>query len=266
MRLRPLLVLTPLAASLVVWFTARMWFGHDPSVWRASALLGGWAPVLAAALVAYLWREGHREDSVGAAWLARALGVHCALLWMVGVSDWLRGPPNTPPAWDIDSGTPLVFLAFAPCLALCIHVAFRVVRLHGALRAPPPRRVLAPAAWHYRTVPDAALPGGVRVTATTRRWLPAAVCASTVAAVVAGVLPSAPGVVAAGAVMGAVCTRGTMIPAMLSLAALSARAVLAPGVDGLAMRWPALLVASLWAYTVVASRAGQRMTTQRTWG
>jgi hypothetical protein len=265
--IRPLLVLTPLAAALVAWFTTRMWFGHDPTVWRVSALLGGWAPVLAAALLTYLRREGHREDSVGAAWLARALGVHCVLLWMVGVSDWLRGPPNTPPAWNIDSGTPLVFLAFAPCFALCAAAVHHLAALTTARPAPRFRRVLDPTATHYRAPPARSGEGVARRVRVDAPWIRPALCVVILGgALVVPVSPAVSAVLAAG-LFGAVGTRSTLVPALVALAALSARGALTgDDVDTLAMRWPALLVAAVGVYTLVASRAPQRMTTQRTWG
>lgn len=265
--IRPLLVLTPLAAALVAWFMTRMWFGHDPTVWRVSTLLGGWAPVLAAALLTYLRREGHREDSVGAAWLARALGVHCVLLWMVGVSDWLRGPPNTPPAWNIDSGTPLVFLAFAPCFALCATAVHPLAALASAPRAPTFRRVLDPTATHYRAPPSRSGEGAARRVRANAPWVPPAACAVILGAALLAPVPPAVGAVLAAGLCGAVGTRQTLVPSLAALAALTARAVVTGGdVDTLAMRWPALLVAALGAYALAASRVRQRMTTQRTWG
>lgn len=264
---RPLLVLTPLATALVAWFMTRTWFGHDPAVWRVSALLGGWAPVLAAALVTYLRREGHREDSVGAAWLARALGVHCVLLWMVGVSDWLRGPPGAPPAWNIDSGTPLVFLAFVPCFALCATVAHHLVTLATARRAPTFRPVVDPAATHYRVPPARSGEGAARHVLADAPWIPPAACAVILGgALVAPVSPAVSAVLAAG-LFGAVGTRQTLVPALVALTALTARGALTgDDVDTLAMRWPALLVAAVGVYALAASRVRQRMTTQRTWG
>lgn len=262
-KVRPLLVLTPLAAALVAWFMTRMWFGHDPTVWRVSTLLGGWAPVLAAALLTYLRREGHREGSVGAAWLARALGVHCALLWMVGVSDWLRGPPHAPPAWNIDSGTPLVFLAFALCFALCAPLVHRLAELATARARPPLRRVEAPAAWHYRAAPSRAGIGPARMVLADRPWVPSATCALAFGGALAAPCSPAVSALAAAGIMGAVSSRHTVLPAVAGLVLLSARGAMAfGGSDALAMRWPALLVASLWTYALV----GPRMTTRRTGG
>ena len=37
---------------------------------------------------------------VFAAWCVRAIGMHWTLVWLVGMSDWLRGPPHAPPAWN----------------------------------------------------------------------------------------------------------------------------------------------------------------------
>lgn len=254
-------MLAPLAAALVAWFMTRMWFGHDPAVWRVSTLLGGWAPVLAAALLTYLRREGHREGSVGAAWLARALGVHCALLWMVGASDWLRGPPHAPPAWNIDSGTPLVFLAFALCFALCAPLAHRLAELAGARARPPLRRVEVAAAWHYRAAPSRVGKGPARMVLADTPWAPSAACALAFGGALAAPCSPAVSALAAAGVMGAVSSRRTVLPAVAGLVLLSARGAMAlGGSDALAMRWPALLVASLWTYALV----GQHMTARRT--
>jgi hypothetical protein len=186
---------------------------------------------------------------------------------MVGVSDWLRGPPNTPPAWNIDSGTPLVFLAFAPCFALCAAAVHHLAALTTARPAPRFRRVLDPTATHYRAPPARSGEGVARRVRVDAPWIRPALCVVILGgALVVPVSPAVSAVLAAG-LFGAVGTRSTLVPALVALAALSARGALTgDDVDTLAMRWPALLVAAVGVYTLVASRAPQRMTTQRTWG
>jgi hypothetical protein len=115
---RPAIVFTAVAAVFVLWFVARMGFGADPRVWRTSCLLGAWAPVLGASLLLYVRAVGEREHSVGVAWLVRAIGMHCVLLWMVGVGDWLGGPPGSSTRWIADVGAPLVLLGFFPVFAM----------------------------------------------------------------------------------------------------------------------------------------------------
>lgn len=109
-----------LAALLVLWLSTRMWMGESYLVWQGSCLLGAWAPLCAAVIFLYVRAVEGREDSVMAAWLVRALGMHCMLLWLVGVGDFLRGPPGTPPAFNADAGAPLMLLAFAPVFALSV--------------------------------------------------------------------------------------------------------------------------------------------------
>jgi hypothetical protein len=193
--------------------------------------------------------------------------VHCVLLWMVGVSDWLRGPPHTPPAWDIDSGTPLVFLAFLPCFALCATAAHRLAALASAPRAPRFRRVLDLTSTHYRAPPARSGEGVARRELAGAPWIPPAACALILGGALALPVSSVTGVLLAAGLCGAVGTRQTLAPSLVALTAVTARAVFTGGdVDTLAMRWPALLVAAAGVYTLAASWAGQRMTTQRTWG
>jgi hypothetical protein len=114
MRVRPLVVFAIAAGLMICWLSVRMWFGTRPEVWQASCLLGAWAPFAAAAAFLYVREVGDRESSVGAAWLVRALGMHFFLVWMLGLSDWLRGPPHSVPRWDTDLGGPLLLLSFLP--------------------------------------------------------------------------------------------------------------------------------------------------------
>jgi hypothetical protein len=118
--MRPLVVFGSIAATMVLWLSTRMWLGDQLWVWKASCLLGVWAPIGAAAVFLYVRETAHREDGVFAAWCVRAIGMHWVLVWLVGMSDWLRGPPHTVPQWNSDAGMPLVFLAFFPVFALSV--------------------------------------------------------------------------------------------------------------------------------------------------
>lgn len=114
---RPFIVLSLVATTLVAWFVVRMGFGAEPLVWRTSCLLGAWSPVLSVILLAYVRSVSDREHSVSVAWLVRAIGMHCVLLWMCGIGDWLGGPPGGDRRWIADAGAPLVLLGFVPVFA-----------------------------------------------------------------------------------------------------------------------------------------------------
>jgi len=120
-----------------------MWAGSEEAVWSVSCLLGGWAPLGAAVVLRYVQAEGHRESSPAAAWVVRALGMHCVLMWLVGMSDYLRGPPGTAPQWNADQGMPLVFLALVPLLALSFTMLRWARGLAVRLAAIPPVPVAA---------------------------------------------------------------------------------------------------------------------------
>ena len=120
MGMRPLVIFGSIAAAMVCWLSTRMWFGDQLWVWRVSCFLAAWAPLGAAAVFLYVKDHGHREHSAGAAWCVRAIGMHWTLVWLVGMSDWLRGPPHSLPAWNSDAGMPVVFLAFVPVFALSL--------------------------------------------------------------------------------------------------------------------------------------------------
>jgi hypothetical protein len=132
--LRPVVVLGTVASALVLWFVLRMAVGADPTVWRTSCLLGAWSPLLGAALLLYVRAIADREHSVGVAWLVRAIGMHCVLLWMVGVGDLLGGPPGDARRWLADAGAPLVLLGFVPVFALAFGALAWVRSI--ALRIP----------------------------------------------------------------------------------------------------------------------------------
>jgi hypothetical protein len=103
---------------MVVWLSVRMWFGGERSVWMTSCLLGAWAPLGAAAFFLYIRAIADREDSVLVAWLVRALGMHCVLVWMLGFSDWMSGPPGQSPRWNSDIGAPIAMVLFVPTFAI----------------------------------------------------------------------------------------------------------------------------------------------------
>jgi uncharacterized protein with NAD-binding domain and iron-sulfur cluster len=157
MRARPLLVLTLIAASMVAWFSVRMWAGDAPGVWRVSCILGAWAPLGAAAVFRYVRAVGDREDSVFAAWLVRAIGMHFTLAWLVGASDWLRGPPGSVHGWNSDLGAPLVFLSFAPVFAVC----FGALAWIASVRARLPREPESAGAHEHATRRAPPDPGAV---------------------------------------------------------------------------------------------------------
>jgi len=120
MGMRPVVIFGTIAATMVCWLSTRMWLGDVLTVWKVSCLLGAWAPIGAAAVFLYVREVGDNEHGVFAAWCVRAIGMHWTLVWLVGMSDWLRGPPHTPPAWNSDVGMPVVFLAFIPVFALSV--------------------------------------------------------------------------------------------------------------------------------------------------
>lgn len=118
MRFRPVLLFATVATAMVFWLFVRMWWGVHHDVWTISCLLGAWAPLFAAATFEYVRAVGDREHSVLVAWLVRAIGMHFVLVWMLGASDWLRGPPGAAAHWNTDAGAPLVLLMFVPTFAL----------------------------------------------------------------------------------------------------------------------------------------------------
>jgi hypothetical protein len=120
--MRPLHVLTGVAACLVTWFSVRMWCGSMYDVWRGSVLLGAWSPLLAASLYLYVREIGEREHTVFAAWIARAIGMHCVLAWLIGVFDVVHGPPGTRGSLIADVIAPFALVAFVPVFGLCATV------------------------------------------------------------------------------------------------------------------------------------------------
>lgn len=261
MRNRPLWVLTLVAASMVGWFSLRMWAGDLPWVWRLSCLLGAWAPLGAAGMFLYVRAVGDREDTVFAAWLVRAIGMHFTLAWLVGASDWLRGPPGYTHGWNSDLGAPVVFLSFPPVFAACVGALTWV----GSVRARLPREPASVEA----AVPAASVPyrgvGELRVTRAATAF-PRAALLGSLAGVAAMWLAmaapwSAPAVIAAcafGLGLAAQSGAGAVVPSVLSLvgvaAALQARQ-LAHGtaersVD-VAFAWPWVALAAVVAWLAV---------------
>ncbi|MFO0559326.1 MAG: hypothetical protein U0269_15020 [Polyangiales bacterium] len=138
---RPVYVFSTVAAVLVLWFIARMGFGSNRVVWQLSCLLGAWAPLLSAVLFAYVRAVGDREHTVGVAWLVRAIGMHCVLLWMIGVGDWLAGFATPERRWIADVAAPVVLLGFAPAFA----VSFAAVEWVRSVARRVPRTIEKPA-------------------------------------------------------------------------------------------------------------------------
>lgn len=138
---RPVFVFSTVAAVLVLWFIARMGFGSNRAVWQVSCLLGAWAPLLSAALFAYVRAVGDREHTVGVAWLVRAIGMHCVLLWMIGVGDWLAGFGTPERRWIADVAAPVVLLGFFPAFA----ASFAAVEWVRSVARRVPRTIEKPA-------------------------------------------------------------------------------------------------------------------------
>lgn len=107
-----------LATLLVGWFLVRMFCGASYDVWRVSLFLGACAPLNAAAAFLYIQRVGDREDSVLAAWLVRSISIHFMLAWLLGVADWMRGPPGLAPTPNADMIAPVALVAFFPVFGL----------------------------------------------------------------------------------------------------------------------------------------------------
>lgn len=242
MVLRPLHVFSAIATAMVGWFATRMWNGSSHEVWRASAMMAGWAPVLAAVMVAYVTRVGPREDSVAAAWLVRAIGMHCVLLWMVGASDWLRGPPDQAPAWNTDVGTPVVFVAFVPCFALCHALLRGLFATHRRLTAAASAPVAAAAPATARSYREPARPVSG---ATLRRARPA--LAPFVGAAGLALFAWAPALTTlpvTSAALGFALTARTFRVTLVLAVALAGNTLLLAGHD-LAMRWPVTALATV---------------------
>jgi hypothetical protein len=157
--MRPLHVLTGVAASLVTWFSIRMWCGGMYDVWRGSVLLGAWSPLLAASLYLYVRDVGEREHTVFAAWLARAIGMHCVLAWLIGMFDIVHGPPGTRGSMIADVIAPFALVAFVPVFGLFATVLRWAQSLRTRLPEPTrtTRREVTSVTVAYRGVLPVAL-------------------------------------------------------------------------------------------------------------
>jgi hypothetical protein len=139
--LRPVYVLSTVAAVLILWFIARMGFGSNRVVWQLSCLFGAWAPLLSAVLFMYVRAVGDREHTVGVAWLVRAIAMHCVLLWMIGIGDWLVGFETPERRWIADLAAPIVLLGFAPAFAM----SFAAIEWVRSVARRVPRTIEKPA-------------------------------------------------------------------------------------------------------------------------
>lgn len=259
--MRPLVVFGSIAATMVLWLSTRMWLGTELWVWKVSCLLGAWAPIGAAAVLLYVRETGHREDGVLAAWFVRAIGMHWILVWLVGMSDWLRGPPHAVARWNSDAGMPLVFLAFIPVLALSV-AALQWTRSVAARIAAHARHAAAP-----RVVDGAPSPYRDAATEPRRAAPPAAppsfapVLAGAVGlgatwAALSTALPAGPVLVGTAAALGLASLRSARAvgPSVLALCAVGGLLVTrAQHLDTLvivnrAMLWPVASLAGLALY------------------
>lgn len=255
MRLRrPVFVLTSIAAGLVLWFIVRMGMGSHLLVWKASCLLGAWAPLLSALLYAYVRTVQDREHSVGAAWLVRAIAMHCVLLWMIGVGDWLAGFGPQRNRWLADVAAPLVLLGFAPVFLGC-HAAIEWVR---SVAKRVPRSIEKPALPTERG--EHAAFRGVRVVRETVHNPARATWAYVLGvAAVAGnvVVPEhAVGVTLAGALFGAILAMKNsraFAPSIALLAAAPIAGVLTRAAHGDVAMWSAMAVAPWIAMVAVGA-------------
>ncbi len=252
------MVLMTLATAMVAWFVVRMCAGASLDVWRVSCFLGACAPLASAAAFLYIQRVGDREDSVLAAWLVRAIGMHFVLAWLLGVSDWLRGPPGVSPALNADMVAPLVLASFFPVFGVGF-VTFRwllnVTARLAAARPPATRTVDLEA---HRVPYRGAL--RLRVTESVAGFPTALLVASALGAASVWFALAAPwsitAVLCATAVaLGAISTLGApaVLPSVVSLvcvagALLTRQLATHTGSYPLACAWPWVALAGLGVY------------------
>ena len=209
--IKPVVVLGVLATALVLWLMTRMWFGELPLVWKISGILGAWSPVLAAVLYMYVRHIAEREHHILVAWLTRALGMHVVLLWMIGINDWLAGPPGMAPRWDRDAGGPVALVLFFPVFFLTFGALEWLRRVNFKLT----HRYLQPVLPQEsdRTVPNR---GSSFVTSTLTHspalWAPSLVVMG--ACVGAAMFPSSQGWIV-GSVAAGACVHTLLRPAQL---------------------------------------------------
>jgi hypothetical protein len=176
--------------SMNLWFFTRTVFSSSHGVWATSCVLGAWLPLVAAAMFSYVRAVGDREDSVAAAWLVRALGVQSVLAWGVGMTDWLRGPPDQPPAWNTELSGPFVLVGFAIPFAAAVFLLHWAFSIGRRLRIRVERPAL-PTEGHVSVAP---FRGMLTVTlrAPEGRAPVAPVAVAALASVVVAESPSAP--------------------------------------------------------------------------
>lgn len=239
--LRPFVVLSFVAATLVAWFVVRMGVGSDPTIWRISCLLGAWAPVLSAVLFVYVRAISERESSVAVAWLVRAIGMHCVLLWMIGVGDWIGGPPGSDRRWIADAGAPLVLLGFIPIFA----VTFGAVEWLRSVSIRIPHVFERPAMPHERA--SIAAFRGIAMVRESVRIAPSPSAAYAIGAASIAAAWSLPehsiavsGVSALALALACVKNARALVPAVLALAASAGAAASARVVHGAETLWSAL--------------------------
>lgn len=260
--MRPIVVFGAVAAAMVCWLTTRMWCGDSFAVWRLSCLLGAWAPLGAAGVFLYVRATGHRESSVLAAWLVRAIGMHWVLVWLVGISDWLRGPPRAVPAWNSDLGMPVVFLAFVPVFALSVAALAWMLSVSRRMRA---RHTTSTSSVEAAPTPYRGA-GRARSALSPAAPSRAPLLASAVGAVSAWTALAAPVdptmVLGASAMLLAVMSSRSpraMTPSVVSIAAVTGAVLAREGGLNLAspaavdrfMAWPVATAAAVAAYLLV---------------
>ncbi|MBL8601123.1 MAG: hypothetical protein JNK72_04285 [Myxococcales bacterium] len=274
--MRPLAIFGGLAAVMVSWLSCRMWFGRTLAVWELSCVLGAWAPLFAAGLFLYIRAVNDRENNAAAAWCVRALGMHCVLVWLLGVSDWLRGPPGTLARWNTDVGMPVVFVAFVPVfglsLALLAWVDSALARVAPARGAKHAEALAQPTqGLPYRAQREPA--EAVSTPVARPPWWGVVAALTSGAAVWALMAPSAstPALVLALTVALALCAhlgRGAMLTSVAVIAAtalslgLRGRALGGPPIDttGALMGSSLVAVASLvsWLLLLELTLMGRR--------
>ncbi len=259
MRARPLVLLGTVATFLVTWFVIRMWVPEASGVWQVSCALGAWAPLGAAVIFRYIQLFGDREDGVLAAWLVRAIGMHCVLVWLIGISDWLRGPPGTPAAWNADAGMPLVFLAFFPAFGLSLALVRWLDAVAARLGDDTPviarSHVITSGGTPYRDASPRTEEVPVRAPALA--WAALLAVGLVAAGVSFSVSPSPLAVVGASAVALSLASnvgRRAVLPSVLALVAVTG-VVLFRDADATfsltlprMMTWPCLVAAALGVY------------------
>jgi hypothetical protein len=258
MRLRPLTVFTSIAVLMVCWLVVRMWYGELVLVWAASCAFGAWAPLLAAAVSSYVGAVGDREHSIAVAWLVRAVGMHLLLVWMLGVSDWLRGPPGHPSGWNSDTGAPLVLLLFVPTFALGLGATRWLGSVARRLVEPVMHPVM-PVGVHADAVPFRGVSWAVAGVPAARSPVAVSLLGGGACVLACGTSAAPYWLLGACALLLAVLTGrnhralGPSVAALAALAGVALSRVGTPDVRaavGLAVAWPWLALGSVGCYLV----------------